>query len=554
MAGIITIISIYLLLNTVGGIFAGGSKKSWTFPCALTAFIALAAVFRLGLHLESEEIGRTVFELIQAKIPVAVYNHNYKNVINIAILPIILAGISCGTAAYCCRRNSQNWYSAVLWFTGTVFLTGFVLYFPLMLTLFFCYTLFSVQDPLSDSSYPVLLCVLSSLLIMMLSWGIYSSFAKNTGKKVILAVWGIFTLIALLGWGTIYIAGKILEAKLLSTAEELKITPLETPLEPPEKYAAQFAQRGEFYDKYPLYSPPYNGVANWYCSCNNCKETLSEEKRRFTLKFFNSPEIEELISQEIKLCLLFNEKNCYYAKALQTLRSVIRHFADRAALFELSGDPDAAIKELSRYIELEKQLSPRPPFIISELVRNACRSYWISAVCKHGSNDAKYAPQYRQFLEFVKNWQFSVPDEAGYFINFELKNENLYKHILMTPAVQAIKYRGFFNAVNSRPNLKAMEQMEVFTDFTNIYPANAAVKLRSGIVQGQIGAALKCFRAEKGYYPDKLEELVPEYLDKLPLSPLDGKIPEYTVKNKEFTLKINFSDRSVLSSEKSNSH
>jgi hypothetical protein len=35
--------------------------------------------------------------------------------------------------------------------------------------------------------------------------------------------------------------------------------------------------------------------------------------------------------------------------------------------------------------------------------------------------------------------------------------------------------------------------------------------------------AVSCFRAEVGRDPEKLEELVPDYLPRLPVSPFDGR-------------------------------
>ena len=53
--------------------------------------------------------------------------------------------------------------------------------------------------------------------------------------------------------------------------------------------------------------------------------------------------------------------------------------------------------------------------------------------------------------------------------------------------------------------------------------ANAARRQKMGIIKGRIALALKLYKVEHGRLPQKLSELVPEYLPKEYVSPSDGK-------------------------------
>ena len=69
-----------------------------------------------------------------------------------------------------------------------------------------------------------------------------------------------------------------------------------------------------------------------------------------------------------------------------------------------------------------------------------------------------------------------------------------------------------------KKELKKLEKQQSFKVVTGMF-ASAAYRQRINITEGQILLALKCFRAENGAYPEKLEQLVPQYLEKIPLSP-----------------------------------
>ncbi len=48
--------------------------------------------------------------------------------------------------------------------------------------------------------------------------------------------------------------------------------------------------------------------------------------------------------------------------------------------------------------------------------------------------------------------------------------------------------------------------------------------------------AIECFRRNNGELPEKLEQLVPEFLDELPTDPFDGRPLRYTIRKNGYTV------------------
>ena len=67
------------------------------------------------------------------------------------------------------------------------------------------------------------------------------------------------------------------------------------------------------------------------------------------------------------------------------------------------------------------------------------------------------------------------------------------------------------------------------------------------IVLGRTALALKVYKIEHGKYPDKLSDLVPNYLPGEYVSPSTGRKLDYSVKETNFTLSA---DDSSITSEK----
>ena len=70
------------------------------------------------------------------------------------------------------------------------------------------------------------------------------------------------------------------------------------------------------------------------------------------------------------------------------------------------------------------------------------------------------------------------------------------------------------------------------------YQKTVAVVSRASIAEGTTALALKLYRSEKGHYPKTLNALVPDYLDRIPPCPFNGKPFEYQSDGKSFELGI----------------
>ena len=551
MTGVIIVISLYMILNIAGGIFAAREEKKRFFLFAIAGFSLFAAIFHLGVYLDREAVGKAITGALNGRSLYALYTDKMQDTLySKALMPVTLiiafTGISAGVIAYNVRKNSQTWYYAALWSLCTLFLQNFIIFYPAMIVLYAVIHLIT-PDFSPDCIYPVFLSVPLYFLIPDLLWSVYTLFSKRKGAKIILSAWTVISLLTLFLWSCAFIAGAICKNKVDSVAAMHKITPLENALQLPEKEKKLYAERHDFHQSHPLYSPPYNGIHNWYASDSK----LSANEREFTLNFFDSKEAAGQIAREEQIALLFNSPDKNHIAAYQVLRSLARTYADRAALFELKGNSEKSMQELMRYIELENKLAAKSPFLIAEIVRFACRNTWLSAVSKHGSDDVKYLPLYLEMQKFVNSWQIALPDEAGFFINFTQKTDTPLKKFFVSPAENIIRYKGFFSALNAKNKLRELEKTEVFTDFTLTSSANSAVRQRSTIVLGKIAIALKCFRIEKGFYPEKLDMLVPGYLEKIPPAPVAFAKIRYESGNDGFSLEItNLSPAPKISSYK----
>ena len=104
---------------------------------------------------------------------------------------------------------------------------------------------------------------------------------------------------------------------------------------------------------------------------------------------------------------------------------------------------------------------------------------------------------------------------------------------------------GFFDTIKTIPVLKKLEQQEII--FADGVFGNAAKIQRLRIITGRTALALKVYKIEHGKYPDKLSELVPNYLPREYVSPSTGKKLDYSVKETNFTLSV---DGSSITSER----
>ena len=153
------------------------------------------------------------------------------------------------------------------------------------------------------------------------------------------------------------------------------------------------------------------------------------------------------------------------------------------------------------------------------------------------------------------NWEPYTPDEGGIYLvpfdkYFSAPFLAGFKVFHYPPIWYAAEYKGVNIAADRIPRLRELEKQFSFTpdDLNDRYtiadknkrhfsPYNTLLRQRAVISGARTALALKCFRAEHGRYPEKLADLIPEYLPQIYPSP-DGKPLDYQSDGRNFTLKI----------------
>lgn len=408
-----------------------------------------------------------------------------------------------------CRDSKKAVSTLILFMLGSIFSALLIFPFSFIVSVWIvpCKTdFFSILY--GDIILPALYCTACVLLLLSVEWTVFKRKRKLYQAALKYAAVGIIFYLA--GWLTALNCQRLMTRK----AAELKIQKMSFVTSNPPEY--EKLRTHDFYRKYPLYSPPLNGVHSWE------KNEIDAEKRKFTLGFFDSQAANDLIKEQEKVVSAIDRSENYFLGTAQIFRILTRTYCERAYLFRELKQTDKIIPELMRYIDLDKKITAENQWLINFLVQTACRNIWFNSVIKYAPDNAEYAQDYRKMLDFCKTWQVHLPHEAGFFLGakeYEKLHgfQRFYCKMLLTTA----QCRGFFYAVKKIDELKAVAQQKSFKVINGQF-ASAAYRQRMNIVEAQISLALKCYRVEKGQYPLKLEELVPEYLTEIPPSPATG--------------------------------
>lgn len=434
--------------------------------------------------------------------------------------------------AFNCRRNSGKWYWAVLWSVGLTFFFGHIVFMPYFYGLATWLTLWGVQKGVAffqpvNATLPTGCAMPLISLVSVALWTWHTVKKAKSSWKNILTFAGVCTgaigILWLSAWGVGTWAEKAVDRK----AAELGITPLQVADEEPAEL--KNPEFHNFYTRHSKYNPPRSGRYNWR------KNEIPAEEKEYTLKFFDSPELEAHLELLKKSSKYLKRKDVLYLSAFQNFRSLVRHRADKAELYYRSGKVDKVVPELLKYLEVDALIPADTPFLLSELVRTATRGLWVEAVVQYAPDDKKYSATYRELLKWSKSWQIHVPHEAGMYLNMRMVSsvKGAVK-IFYAPLENAVRYRGFSDAVKRIPELEKLQRMEVLSQY-DLFSKNAATQQQM-IAMGRTALALKLYRAEHGRYPEKLSALVPAYLPKVYRSAWSGKEFTYTVKDGNFTL------------------
>ena len=541
MAALIIILVLAFIGVLISAFMAGGSEKCknallWSAGGGLLSALTGGALFFCQ---------GAIKEILLKQKPHLSFMAENINIPWQIILQLGLTFFFCGIILFLwsfnCRKNSSKWYGALLWTLGIIFFIGHLLFLPQYygIAAWINFFVSPKQDVFTFdlSILPAFYGMLVVNLLGALLWLWHTLKMKKHSWKNILVFAGSFTGSVCLLWLSAWCAGVWAKNAVDTKAAALGISPFRVAEQEPAELKTLVDQ--EFYSKHPKYNPPRSGKYDWK------KDTIPADEKAYTMKFFTSPELETYLTDLKKSAAYIAKTDVQYLSPLQHFRSLVRHRADIAELYYRTNQKEKVLPELLKYPELESLIPADTPFLICELVRTATRNIWINALIQYGPEDKSHLPTYRELLDWSKSWQVHLPCEAGFYLVYPPEIKGKIAAFFYAPYLNTARYRGFFDAVNRIPALKKLEQAEIISG-DGMY-AKAAKRQRLGMIMAQIALALKVYKIEHGKYPDKLSELVPNYLPKEYVSPSTGKKLDYSVKVTNFTLVV---DGSSITSER----
>ena len=237
---------------------------------------------------------------------------------------------------------------------------------------------------------------------------------------------------------------------------------------------------------------------------------------------------------------------------LNTLRSAARQLGGTAAVYHWQGKHDRILPILRLEQEVGRTLDSAPKLALSGLVRIALDSMLAKNLVQLGPDGPQYAEEYRRYLDYFRNVDYTVSDELEFLANYLQKALRWPKeldypfHDRPLPFFQRIFVISLVsNLVRERAvaqpliaELRAAAKIGE-TKQSDHFPENYLPGLKREKVARTLFPtllALKLYRSLEGSYPETLEALVPGLLPALPIDPETGEVFPYTRTPDGFTL------------------
>lgn len=556
--------SVLLLVLMLTGAIAAGltigkSLKHLFVGLGITVLCALPLVFMATFKIDM--LKKTIITLLSIHyitfLPSLVTAQKISGVMIWSLIFFFtLLAIFVYVAVFNCRKNAENIYVAL---GGTV-LIGLVFYFC---SVWVFYGLSTFVQIFREYSYkfPTLGGVIATgiLTIAMLSaWTVFSFKNKRKGWKILTVQIAIFAGIYAIAWLLALVVAYPYAWHAENQAQKNAVSSCYFVNKFPPEAQAEKEKIDSFWEKHKGFELPYESIYHWTknTSDNYQGQLIPQAKREYTLKYFNSPDFNERCRSLEKLLEYTPSKgkNILYLPIINCTRSYARTCAGKAALYRETNQPEKILSELMKITLIDADYLNNSPFLSAELARIACRSLWYGAMVQLGPNDKGYAPIYRQALNLMKSRKVHLPNESGFFLHMlsndiyalSVKELGTYATCLAMPSTMITAAKGVLASLAIRPELEKLERQEVFGDYErqqdNMISTyrQVAPKSRISIVVGTTALALKLYRVEHGAYPDMLKQLVPEYLDKVPLCPFSGKPLKYKLDGDNFTLSYGY--------------
>ena len=270
---------------------------------------------------------------------------------------------------------------------------------------------------------------------MLVVWTLYSFRSKREGWKVVSMQIAIFAAGYAVAWLLALAVAYPYANYAESQAQDHAVIPCYFVYKFPSEAQTEKEKVDSFRGKHKDFELPYESIYNWTENTSNSHQGqfIPQAKREYSLKFFNSPDFKERCRSLEKLLEYTpsENKNVLYFPILNYTRSYARTCAGKAALYRETNQPENILPELMKMTSIDTDYLHNSSFLIAELVRIACRSMWYTAMVQLGPNDKKYAPIYRQALQFMKSRKIHLPSESGFYLHMLLNN--IYTHASKNP-------------------------------------------------------------------------------------------------------------------------
>lgn len=310
---------------------------------------------------------------------------------------------------------------------------------------------------------------------------------------------------------------------------------------------------------------PCSGVNAWIATRSGERE-ISPERKKAAVDLIFSPELEPIIAQyekaaDVPAVWYAGQPIAEFLPVMMNMRGVSRYFCDRAWGYHHRKQYELILPELRKMLPGAASLRNQR-MIIADLVGLAIQAMACHVAVQLGPVGPQYAAEYRSMLEEFRKGRSLLSNESRFCAGEigEALKRNEDPGYMNKPNPGFSKAAQLFNLPLSwnraatclneltgfQPELNrliaAVELSEageadgdLLAELRGIY-LKSLHKQHSSDRFNEAGLALKLHRSEKGSYPETLEELVPEYLNAVPVDPVTGEAFYYRRTEKGFEL------------------
>ena len=535
---------VVLLGSAVAGWIAGRKGTSRDFGKYALALLALLLPFALCMFGDPkafiEVIGGGDILLagknLHVRIPVA-------QLVGIAATLCVLLSVLVFLGVFNAAILFKRWYG-VLIAAAVIFVEDMYLSMWLFYALGGAFS-FLVTFWIVPGAALLSMAVFSALLLLLLAaWAVFNVRAvkRRNWRNFVWTAAG-FAVGSFLLWGisagALYIAsGTVVESTEPSAGKRGALPP---ELAKRERELRASLDLGKLHER--GIELPLSGIRSWH---GRKDKTASAEAKKRTLEFAASDEGKTFFARNLELldlyCRIAAEGE--YAPEtslahLQGYRSVIRFCGDQAALAHCRGEAAQVLPLLEPAEKLEQALYDHETATIEGLILLAMTDCRLRLVVGCGPESPEYAAQYKAILKRFLAREAKIPADVR-FIRDELKHIRCFERGSFTYAKDTGAYARLLSYPMGCATLmcklrEAEENEKLAAEWrkTGVVPdetGNYGLAMRRALATRalySVALALKAYRCERNEYPDKLDALVPGYLDKLPVDPVTGKALRY---------------------------